>query len=166
VSFPNSVSVAHRGDAEVGVRTGRRDDAPMTVRLVRAPQLAQQVPYAYAAVLDPTKQLVFTAGACPTDADDQTVALGDVRGQAHQVMGNLSVALAAAGATLDDVVKTTVYVASTDRRDLVTAWDVVRGAFGDHDPPSTLVGVAVLGYEGQLVEVEAVAEVTGSPAGA
>ena len=36
----------------------------------------------------------------------------------------------------------------------------VRGAFGDHDAPSTLLGVAVLGYPDQLVEVEAVA-VTG-----
>jgi hypothetical protein len=34
---------------------------------------------------------------------------------------------------------------------------VVAEAFGDHDAPSTLLGVAVLGYEGQLVEIEAVA---------
>ena len=37
------------------------------------------------------------------------------------------------------------------------AWQVVRAAFGDHDAPSTLLGVAVLGYPDQLVEVEAVA---------
>jgi enamine deaminase RidA (YjgF/YER057c/UK114 family) len=67
------------------------------------------------------------------------------------------VALRAAGAGLTDVVKTTVYVASSSRTDLVTAWQVVRDAFGDHDAPSTLLGVAVLGYPGQLVEVEAVA---------
>jgi enamine deaminase RidA (YjgF/YER057c/UK114 family) len=65
--------------------------------------------------------------------------------------------LAAAGAALTDVVKTTVYVASADRADLVAAWDVVRAAFGDHDAPSTLVGVAVLGHPDQLVEVEAIA---------
>ena len=58
---------------------------------------------------------------------------------------------------LGDVLKTTVYVASSDRADLVAAWNVVRAAFGDHDPPSTLLGVAVLGYPEQLVEVEAVA---------
>ena len=39
----------------------------------------------------------------------------------------------------------------------VAAWDVVRDAFGKHDAPSTLVGVTVLGYPDQLVEVEAVA---------
>jgi hypothetical protein len=45
------------------------------------------------------------------------------------------------------------------REDLVTAWHVVRERFGDHDAPSTLLGVAVLGYHDQLVEVEAVAVV-------
>jgi enamine deaminase RidA (YjgF/YER057c/UK114 family) len=50
-----------------------------------------------------------------------------------------------------------VYVASAERADLVAAWDVVRAAFGDHDAPSTLLGVAMLGYPDQLVEVEATA---------
>ena len=72
-------------------------------------------------------------------------------------MRNLEQALHAAGCGLVDVLKTTVYVASSDRVDLVAAWNVVRAAFGDHDPPSTLLGVAVLGYSAQLVEVEAVA---------
>ena len=43
----------------------------------------------------------------------------------------------------------------------MSAWQVVRDAFGDHDAPSTLLGVAALGYPDQLVEVEAVA-VTGA----
>ncbi len=124
-------------------------------RLVRAPDLAG-APYAYAAVV-PAGTLVLTAGACPLDADGGTVAVGDVAGQAGQVMTNLRTALRAAGADLGDVVRTTVYVATTRREDLVTAWGVVRRAFGDHDPPSTLLGVAVLGYPDQLVEVEAVA---------
>ena len=74
-------------------------------------------------------------------------------------MQNLQIALRAAGADLDDVLKTTVYVATDDRADLVTAWEVVKRHFGNHDAPSTLLGVAVLGYPDQLVEVEAVAAV-------
>jgi enamine deaminase RidA (YjgF/YER057c/UK114 family) len=74
-------------------------------------------------------------------------------------MQNLRTALHAAGAGLEDVLKTTVYVASTDRKDLVIAWDVVKRHFGSHDAPSTLLGVSVLGYPDQLVEVEAVAAV-------
>jgi len=123
---------------------------------VRPSTLAATVPYAYAAVTDPGR-MVFTAGACPLDADGATVAVGDVAGQARQVMENLETALGAAGAGLDDVLKTTVYVATTDRADLLAAWQVVREAFGEHDAPSTLVGVTVLGYEDQLVEVEAIA---------
>jgi enamine deaminase RidA (YjgF/YER057c/UK114 family) len=126
------------------------------ITFIRPPDLHDGVPYAYAAVTDPGRTL-FTAGACPLDVDGSTVAVGDVAGQARQVMANLVTVLEAAGAALTDVVKTTVYVASGDRGDLVAAWQVVREVFGDHDAPSTLLGVAALGWPDQLVEVEAVA---------
>ncbi len=127
------------------------------IQLVRPGQLASDVPYAYAAVVNGAARLIFTAGACPLDAAGNVVAPGDVAGQAEQVMQNLEAALRAAGSELGDVVKTAVYVATQDRADLVTAWEVVRRHFGDHDPPGTLVGVTVLGWPDQLVEVEAVA---------
>jgi enamine deaminase RidA (YjgF/YER057c/UK114 family) len=60
---------------------------------------------------------------------------------------------------LTDVVKTTIYVASSNRDDLVAAWQIISRAFGDHDAPSTLVGVALLGYADQLVEIEAIAAI-------
>lgn len=127
-----------------------------SLHLVRSSGLTDDVPYAYAAVTAPGS-LVFTAGACPLDDDGAVVAPGDIPTQAHRVMENLVVALRACGAELTDVAKSTVYVASSRRDDLVAAWDVVRAAFGEHDAPSTLLGVAMLGYPDQLVEVEAVA---------
>lgn len=127
-----------------------------TITFIRPQQLTTKAPYAYAAVTGPG-QFVFTAGACPLDTDGNTVAVGDVAGQSHQVMANLVTALQAAGAQLTDVVKTTIFVASSRQADLGTAWSVVRAAFGDHDAPSTLLGVSVLGYDDQLVEVEAIA---------
>ncbi|MEU2351046.1 RidA family protein [Modestobacter sp. NPDC049651] len=126
-----------------------------SVHFVRPPDLAP-APYAHAAVADPGR-LVVSAGAAPLDADGATVAVGDVAGQARQVMANLAAALEATGAGLPAVVKTTVYVATTDRADLESAWKAVAAAFGDHEPPSTLVGVTVLGHPDQLVEVEALA---------
>jgi enamine deaminase RidA (YjgF/YER057c/UK114 family) len=104
--------------------------------------------------------LVFTAGACPLDGAGATVAPGDVVAQAEAAMGNLRTALESAGARLDDVVKITVYVASDKRSDLTAAWRVVHDWFGAHEPPATLLGVSVLGYTDQLVEVEAVAALT------
>ncbi len=59
-------------------------------------------------------------------------------------MANLVTALEAAGASLTDVLKSTVYVASADRADLHSVWQVVQEAFGEHDAPSTLLGVSVL----------------------
>lgn len=129
----------------------------MHIELIRSSKLARGVPYAYAAVVHNPSPLIFTAGACPLDETGATVAPGNVSGQAEQVMLNLRMALQAAGAGLSDVVKTTVYVASNSRTDLVAAWEVVSRHFGEHDAPSTLLGVAVLGYENQLVEAEAVA---------
>ncbi|HET7740702.1 MAG TPA: Rid family hydrolase [Mycobacterium sp.] len=74
-------------------------------------------------------------------------------------MENLLIALGAAEATIEDVVNTRVLVASTRQADLVSAWEVARDAFGEHDVPSTLMSVTVLGYDDQLVEIEAVAAV-------
>jgi enamine deaminase RidA (YjgF/YER057c/UK114 family) len=128
----------------------------MTVKLVRSDSLFQGVPYAYSAIAPPGS-LVFTAGACPLDDNGQVVGAGDVRAQASLTVANLRVALAEAGATFADVLKTTVFVASAQQGDLVAAWEVVEAAFGDHDAPSTLLGVTVLGYRDQLVEIEAVA---------
>jgi enamine deaminase RidA (YjgF/YER057c/UK114 family) len=131
----------------------------MPVELIRPPELAGDVPYAYAAVPRELSRLVFTAGACPLDEAGATVAVGDVRGQAEQVMLNLRAALQAAGADLPTIVKTSVYVASQSRTDLVAAWEVVSTHFGEHDAPSTLLGVTTLGYPDQLVEVDAIAAV-------
>jgi enamine deaminase RidA (YjgF/YER057c/UK114 family) len=133
------------------------------VRLIRHPGLAP-VEYAYAAVADAPVRAIWAAGACPLDADGKTVAAGDIAGQTHQVMRNLVTALEGAGASLTDVVKTTVYVASSRQADLGEAWQVYRAYMAEHDVPSTLLGVAALGYADQLVEVEAVALITGATA--
>ena len=138
----------------------------MPARLVRSESLYAGAPYAYASVAPPGS-LIFTAGACPIDENGKVTAVGDYERQAAEAMANLVTALAAAGASLADVLKSTVYVASSDAHDLHAVWEVVHSAFGAHDAPSTLLGVTVLGYAGQLVEVEAVAltgqrEVAGS----
>jgi enamine deaminase RidA (YjgF/YER057c/UK114 family) len=131
------------------------------VELIRAPNLSDVAEYAYAATAPAGSRLIFLAGACPLNADGSTAAVGDYAGQAAQALANLRTALAAAGADLTDVISTRVLVATTRQPDLVTAWQVVRDGFGEHDVPSTLVGVTVLGYDDQLVEIEAVAAVAG-----
>ena len=136
----------------------------MGVNLIRSTRLFPGTPYAYAAMASQAG-LIFTAGACPLDEQGQVTAPGDIGAQTRQTLENLRIALEESGATIRDVLKTTVYVASSDRGDLVAAWDEVAAAFGDHDVPSTLLGVAVLGYPEQLVEIEAIA-VAPSPAGA
>lgn len=132
---------------------------PSAVSLIRSSALSDVAEYAYAATAPADARLVFLAGACPLDVDGNTVAVGDYAGQAAQCIENMTTALDAAGAAIDDVISTRVLVATSRQQDLVTAWDVVCEAFGSHDVPSTLVGVTVLGYDDQLVEIEAVAAV-------
>ena len=131
---------------------------PSSVRLIRASTLSD-AEYAYAATAPKEARLIFLAGACPLNDDGTTAAVGDYAGQAAACVDTMTRALAAAGATIEDVISTRVLVASSERADLVAAWAVVRGAFGAHDVPSTLMGVTVLGYGDQLVELEAVAAV-------
>ena len=132
---------------------------PRAVTLIRSTSLSSVAQYAYAATAPAQSRLIFLAGACPLNEDGSTAAIGDYAGQAAKAFENMRIALADAGASLEDVISTRVLVASTRREDLVAAWQVVRDCFGDHDVPSTLLGVTVLGYRDQLVEIEAVAAV-------
>jgi enamine deaminase RidA (YjgF/YER057c/UK114 family) len=92
----------------------------------------------------------------PLDAGGNLVGRGDWAAQTHQVLANLTEALAAAGAVPEQVVKTVVYVVTAERGPLAEVWNVIR-ASPYIDAASTLLGVSVLGYDGQLVEIEAVA---------
>jgi Putative translation initiation inhibitor, yjgF family len=129
------------------------------VESIRVGALSNVAQYAYAATAPQNARLIFLAGACPLDSDGTTIAVGDHAGQAAACIETMTTALAAASATLEDVISTRVLVASSNRDDLVAVWKVVRAAFGEHDVPSTLLGVTVLGYDDQLVEIEAVAAV-------
>jgi enamine deaminase RidA (YjgF/YER057c/UK114 family) len=132
---------------------------PSSVELIRASNLSDVAEYAYAATAPNDARLIFLAGACPLNDDGKTLAVGDYAGQAVACVETMTRALAAAGATISDVINTRVLVATSRQADLGTVWKVVRDAFAEHDVPSTLLGVTVLGYEDQLVELEAVAAV-------
>ena len=100
---------------------------------------------------------MFTAGACPLDEEGRVVAPGDHEAQARRAVENLVSALAEHGASPASLLKTTIFVVAGDRADLGRVWDVVSARLGR--TPSTLLGVSLLGYPEQLVEIEAVAAV-------
>jgi enamine deaminase RidA (YjgF/YER057c/UK114 family) len=119
------------------------------------PELATPPGYSHLAIARGST-LVFTAGAVPLDAAGELVGAEDPAAQTNQVVANLLAALAAGGAGPDDVVKTTVYVAGVDHDMQLAVWEAVQ-ASPIAAAPSTLLGVALLGYTGQLVEIEAIA---------
>lgn len=99
---------------------------------------------------------VMISGQVPLDEEGRLVGPGDPRAQLRQVFRNLTTALAAAGASMDHVVKLTVFL--TDMADL-QAFREVRDDFVplDRPPASSLVQVAGLVNPEFLVEIEAIA---------
>jgi enamine deaminase RidA (YjgF/YER057c/UK114 family) len=100
------------------------------------------------------RRTIFIAGQLARDRQGNVVGTGDMRAQIRQVGENLKAALAAAGATLNDLVKTTTYV--TDIEEFFKHVDVRMEYFGAL-PTSTTVEVRRLAHPDLLVEVEAIA---------
>ena len=100
--------------------------------------------------------LIYSAGQIPLVPETGKMVEGGIEAQTHQVMQNLSAVLDAAGSSLSNVIKTTIYV--TDLADFA-AINQVYGSFFEIDPPArSTVQVAALPL-GAQVEIEVVAVV-------
>ena len=97
---------------------------------------------------------VFCSGQVPFDPKTMELISGTVTEETQRCMKNLSAVLEAAGSSLDDIVKTTIYVTNMDDFAEVNE---AYGAFFTSDPPArATVGVAAL-PKGARVEIECVA---------
>jgi enamine deaminase RidA (YjgF/YER057c/UK114 family) len=111
-------------------------------------------------VVAQTGKLVYVSGQVPLNAKGEVVGKGDFRAQVAQVMENLKTALAAAGATMKDVVKANYYVVNLKPEQVPVIREVRSKYFSaEHPPAGTLVGVTALVQEGYMIEIEAVAAV-------
>jgi enamine deaminase RidA (YjgF/YER057c/UK114 family) len=99
--------------------------------------------------------LVLVAGTTAIDEDGVVRAPGDAGGQVHAVIDRIEAALAQAGARLDQVVQTRMFVTEIDRAQEIGRAHGER--FGANPPVSTMVEVAALIDPRMLVEIEAVA---------
>jgi 2-iminobutanoate/2-iminopropanoate deaminase len=112
-----------------------------------------QVLYSHVVVVE-GRRTIFIAGQLARDRQGNVVGKDDMCAQIRQVGENLKAALAAAGATLNDLVKTTTYV--TDIDEFFKHVDVRMEYFGAL-PTSTTVEVRRLAHPDLLVEIDAVA---------
>lgn len=108
-------------------------------------------PYSQAIVVG---DLVFTAGQIALEPASMQIVEGDVAEQTARVMQNLAEVLEAAGAALDTVVKTTVFLA--DMADFAAMNEVYGRYFGDHKPARSTVQAAGL-PRNVRVEIDVVA---------
>lgn len=100
---------------------------------------------------------LFCSGQIPIDPESGNLIEGDIGTQTDQVLKNLAAVLAAAGGTLANVVKTTVFLADMD--DFTGMNEVYARHFGDHRPARAAVAVRTL-PKNVSVEIEAIARVT------
>jgi reactive intermediate/imine deaminase len=103
----------------------------------------------------PQGRLLFVSGHVSQDADGNSVGTGDMRAQTRQCLVNIREVLAAAGGTMDDIAKVTVFV--TDVSKIKEVHEARAEFFKKPYPASTLVGVARLIKPEWLIEIEAVA---------
>ena len=103
-------------------------------------------------------KIVFISGQVALDANNAVVGKGDLRAQVVQTFENLKGALAAVGATFDDVLKTNTYIVNYTP-DMIGVVREVRSRYlpQEKPPASTLIGVQALVLEDLLIEIEAFA---------
>jgi 2-iminobutanoate/2-iminopropanoate deaminase len=120
------------------------------MKVIQTPNAPAAIgPYSQAIVVG---DLLFTSGQIPLRADG-TLNDGDITVQTTQVLANLKAVIEAAGANLNKVVKTTVFLKNLD--DFVPMNKVYGEAFGSHTPARSTVQVAKLPRD-VLVEIEAI----------
>ncbi len=98
---------------------------------------------------------VYVSGCVPVHPLTRAIVGDEIVSQTRQVLSNLSDSLAAAGSSLDLVVKTTVFL--TDASDFAAMNEVYAEVFGDWRPARSTVVVAALARPGLIVEIEAIA---------
>lgn len=112
-------------------------------------------PYSQAIVVD---GWVFCSGQIPVDPESGAFSEGDIREQTDLVLRNLAAVLEAAGSSLQDVVKTTVFLA--DIGDFAAMNEVYARHFGGHRPARAALQAGAL-PKLCAVEIECVARVRG-----
>ena len=102
-----------------------------------------------------TGRFVFTSGQLPIDPKTGNLVNGDIRAQTRQVLENIRAILAAAGCSLEDVVKATIFI--TDMGDFTAVNEEYASYFNQGDKPArSTVEVSGLA-KGAKVEIEAIA---------
>lgn len=104
----------------------------------------------------PAGRMIFASGQVARDVDGQLAGRGDIRAQTRKTLQNLQAVLAEAGATMDDVVKVTVFVTNLSEH-FAAIHEIRAEFFTSAYPASTLVEVSQLVDPEMLIEIEAIA---------
>lgn len=128
------------------------------IQRIRPRGLVSSPAFSHVAVVPPGATTIYVGGQNAVDADGALVGEGDVAAQSVRALENATTALAAAGASLDDVVQWTVLF--VDGADLGAGYGAIAHRLASDEPALvTAARVSGLGVPGALVEIAAVAAV-------
>lgn len=131
-----------------------------SVQRIRPQGLVSSPAFSHVAIVPPGATTIYVGGQNAVDADGSLVGESDVAVQSTRALQNAKTALAAAGATLSDVVQWTVLF--VDGVDVAAAYGAIASEIASDEPALvTTARVAGLGVPGALVEISAVAAVLG-----
>ena len=97
---------------------------------------------------------LFVAGQVPLDTKMCVVGVDNPKAQARQCLDNLQNLIQRYDFDVTDIRQIVVYVTG-EKNNLTAAWHEVVSWFGGETPPATLLGVSNLGYDHQIVEIDA-----------
>lgn len=131
----------------------------MDKQIINPPALAAPRGFSHGILVSGGGRILFLAGQDASDAAGHITAPGDLVAQLDQVLRNLQAVIEAAGGTLQDVVKLTIFVGDRDAyvANLKPLGQVFRAYFGTYYPAMALFEVSGFFQKEALIEIEGIA---------
>jgi enamine deaminase RidA (YjgF/YER057c/UK114 family) len=130
-----------------------------TVEYLNPDGLNKNPAFSNVIVVTGAAKTIYIGGQDAVDENGNIVGKGDIKAQSEQIYHNLQVALAAAGASLEHIIKWNIYV--VQGQDIRPAFEVFQAVWGNRpNPPAiTVAFVAGLAHPDFLAEIDAIAVV-------
>lgn len=141
------------------IRQQEEDEVELTVTHLNPEGMHANPAYSQAVTVEGNAKTIYVGGQDAVNAEGKVVGVGDIAAQTEQILANMETVLAAAGASLHDVIKWNIYV--VQGHDFMPGYAVFQQKWGTSAQPPAVTAAIVAGLANPefLLEIEAVAVV-------
>lgn len=141
------------------IRQQEEDEVELTVTHLNPEGMHANPAYSQAVTVEGNAKTIYVGGQNAVNAEGQVVGAGDMAAQTEQILANMETVLAAAGASLHDVIKWNIYV--VQGHDFMPGYAVFLQKWGTSAQPPAVTAAIVAGLANPdfLLEIEAIAVV-------